>query len=283
MEDSRIVAAGTHLDRAVELANERFFDAAERELGIGLHSLQDMFSHAQLTPLIHSLLGEFPDLTKYQCLAVYETALATECYMRSYIERLHLTAPRRPSLLMDQFESLDGIVTGNSARQHKLHVAEMISRYPPELIAFLKQNALHVFVGAQDTRLTELGFGMDLDGDGEITPGKWVDVTGEGEKHWFLVEDQFGVGKEWNSRPAAYNHETRMIFISTQILNTPACEEALKHEMEHAIDFTYRDHPLLGDKWSQYVNMLYENARRNGHIAFNDLDPHEYFARLDRA
>jgi hypothetical protein len=109
-----------------------------------------------------------------------------------------------------------------------------------------------------------------------------VDINQDGEKQWFEVEDQFANGQEWNRQPAAYNHHNRVIFISTYVLKHPGFEATLKHEINHAIDFTYQDHPQLKVKWKAYINKLYNAARRQGEIAFDELDPHEYFARIVR-
>jgi len=124
---------------------------------------------------------------------------------------------------------------------------------------------------------------MDLDGDGKITPGNWVDVNRDGRKQWFEVEDQFAEQKMWNRQHAAYDHQKRTIFILARVLKDPDFEEILKHEINHAIDLTFSDNPQFGLKWAAYINKLYNSARRQGKIAFDELDPHEYFAIPDSA
>ena len=281
VEDTRIIAAKTHFERALKLANERYYDAAERELGIGLHSLQDIFSHVQITPVNHALLGEFPDFLKYHPLAMYETAVVTEGYIRKFIERLDLKMPDQAKVFVAQRKFSDQFIVGNAAPKHKSVVAKELAKFPEGLTAFLKDSGICIFVGAEGTKLTELGFGMDLDGDGKITPGKWVDVNGDGLRQWFEIEDQFDNGRQWNEQLAAYNHHNRMIFISTRILEDPEFEEVLRHEINHAIDLTYQNLPQLNVKWKAYTSKLYDSARRQGKIAFDELDPHEYFARTD--
>ena len=157
-------------------------------------------------------------------------------------------------------------------------MVQKLAEFPKALTIFLKNNGIRIFVGAEGTQLTELGFGMDLDGDGKITPGKWVDINQDGKKQWFEVEDQFDNGKKWNRQPAAYNHHTGMIFISVRVLKEPGFEKILKHEINHAIDLTHQDNPHLKVKWKAYISKLYNTARRLGKIAFDELDPHEYFA-----
>jgi hypothetical protein len=281
MEDSRITAARIHLDRALELAELRFYDAAEREFAIGLHSLQDIFSHAQLTPFIHTCLGEFPDLVKYHPLAMFETAVATEGYFKKFIAGLNLK-PLDPAYGSTVAMPVsDHLIGGTATLADQALVSQKIAEFPQQLTTFLKNNGIRIFVGAEKTLPTQLGFGVDLDGDGTITPGKWVDINGDGQKQWFEVEDQFDVGKKWDRQPAAYNHQTRIIFLSARILKKPGLEAVLKHEINHAIDLILQEAPPLKGKWNAYIDKLYESARRQGIIAFDELNPHEYFARID--
>ncbi|MGD8882726.1 MAG: hypothetical protein PVI82_12595 [Desulfobacterales bacterium] len=282
VEDTRITAAKIHLERALLLAEEGFYDAAEQEFAIGLHSLQDIFSHAQLTPFTHTFLGEFPDLVKYHPLSMFETAVATEGYFKKFIAGLNLKPIEQPTELQTPTMCSGRLVVGNAAPEEKSRVSQKLAEFPKGLTAFLNNNGICVFVGAEGTKLTELGFGTDLDGDGKIMPGKWVDVNKDGKRQWFEMEDQFAKGKKWDRQPAAYNHYNRMIFIAGRFLKEPVFESLLKHEINHAIDLTCRDNPQLKHKWNAYIDKLYNAARRQGTIAFDELDPHEYFARIEQ-
>ena len=281
VEDTRITAARIHLDRALRLADDGFYDAAEQEFAIGLHSLQDIFSHAQLTPFTHTCIGEFPDLVKYHPLCMFETAVATEGYFKKFIKGLNLKplGPAPESQAKIQF--LDSFIAGTAASKDQALVSQKIAAFPEKLVTFLKDNAIRIFVGAAETLPTELGFGVDLDGDGNVSPGKWVDVNRDGQKQWFEVEDQLNEGKTWNRQPAAYNHQNRIIFVSARLLKEPDWEAVLRHEINHAIDFTLQEDPRLNLKWNAYINKLYNAARRQGTIAFDELDPHENFAGID--
>ena len=281
-EDTRITAARIHLDRALRLADDGFYDAAEQEFGIGLHSLQDIFSHAQLTPSVHTCLGEFPDLVKYHPLSMFETALATEGYFKKFIAGLNLKplAPAAESHGTIPFS--DPFIGGTAAPEGRAAVSQIIAAFPQKLTAFLRDKGIRIYVGATETLPTELGFGVDLDGDGRVTPGKWVDVNRDGEKQWFEVEDQLDIGKKWNRQPAAYNHFNRTIFVSARALKDPGLEKVIKHETNHAIDWTLQDDPHLSAGWNAYLDKLYNAARRRGTIAFDELDPHEYFAAIDQ-
>jgi len=281
VEDTRISAARIHLERAIRLADDGFYDAAEQEFGIGLHSLQDIFSHAQLTPSTHTCLGEFPDLVKYHPLSMFETAVATEGYFNKFVTGLALkpldSAPE--SQVVTPFSG--AFIGGTAAPQDQTRVSQKIAAFPQQLATFLKDNGIRIFVGAAETLPTELGFGVDLDGDGKVAPDKWVDVNRDGQKQWFEVEDQFDVGRTWDRQPAAYNHQNRAIFISARILKEPGLEAVLKHEINHALDLIFQESHLLNAKWTAYINKLYHTARGQGTIAFDELDPHEYFARID--
>jgi hypothetical protein len=280
-EDTRITAAKIHLARSLDLIDERYYDAAERELAIGLHSLQDVLSHSQLTPTTHTIMGEFPDFVKYHPIAMYETAVVTENYLKKFIAGLNLK-PIDPPVDLPLLAKPSGqLIVGNAAPEKQSLVASKMAEFPEALTTFLTSNNICIFVGAEATRLTDLGFGLDLDEDGKITPGKWVDINQDGEKQWFEVEDQFANGKAWNQQRAAYHHRNRMIFISAAVSEEPGFENILKHEINHALDFTFLDHPQFNMKWKSYIEKLYNTARRQGKIAFTELDPHEYFARTE--
>jgi hypothetical protein len=281
-EDTRIMAAKIHLERALRLVDEGYYDTAEQELAIGLHSIQDIFSHCQLTPLVHTLMGEFPDIVKYHPLSMFETALATEGYLKKFIQGLNLNSFNSDMVLQPKLALSDRLIVGNCTPEEKSAVLRKMAEFPEALTKFLKQNGIHIYVGAEGSRLTELGFGMDIDGDGKITPGKWVDINQDGQRQWFEVEDQFDNGKNWNQQPAAYNHQHRMIFLSNRLLEDSRFGAFLKHEINHAIDLTFCDDLQLKDKWKAYINKLYDTARRQGIIAFDELDPHEFFARIEQ-
>jgi hypothetical protein len=280
--DTRISTARIHLQRALKLADRGYYNAAEQELAIGLHSLQDIFSHCQLSPTTHTCLGEFPDLVMYHPLAMYETAVATEGYIQKFITGLNLKPIDPAAQLQVRVPFCETLIGGNASPEQKAAVSQKITGYPPALAAFLEQNGIRIFVGAPDTRLTELGFGLDLDGDGRVIAGRWVDINKDGCRQWFEIEDQVDEDRQWDEQPAAYNHRNRMIFISARLVKDRGLEEILKHEINHALDLTWADDPQLQDKWNAYVEKLYNTARRQGKIAFDALDPHAYFAVVEK-
>lgn len=87
-QDTRLLWAKRHLYAALELAHQGAYDQAEIELGVGLHSLQDLFAHGQLNPSTHATLGRFPDSVTTNPMAVYEASEATASYLRTYLNLL---------------------------------------------------------------------------------------------------------------------------------------------------------------------------------------------------
>ncbi|MCP4693409.1 MAG: hypothetical protein GY859_35545, partial [Desulfobacterales bacterium] len=249
VEDTRIMAARIHFDRAVKLADKGCYDAAERELGVGLHGLQDMFSHVQTTPVNHVLLGAFPDLVRYHPLAMYETAVVTEGWFNRFIERLNLK-PMAPLSAPRGRPGFSGrVVAGNASREKRALAAAALERRPAALFTFLRDNRIQIFVGAE---------GEELNG-----PER---------------EDPSGAGREREGPLAAYHHQDRMIFLSARAMEDPGFDAILKHEIHHAMDLTLMEHPRLKKKWKAYIHKLYNAARKEGSIGFCEFDPHEYFA-----
>lgn len=87
-QDTRLVWAGNHLQAAIDFARKGSFDEAEIELGVGLHSLQDLFAHGQLSPSVHATIGQFPDNVQLNPVAVYEATLVTQAYLRTYLREI---------------------------------------------------------------------------------------------------------------------------------------------------------------------------------------------------
>jgi hypothetical protein len=94
--DTRLIWAKRHLDAAVELARRGQFSQAEKELGYGLHSLQDSFAHGQMSPFTHFVLGSIPDRVEYNPTAMYEATRATRAYLKTYLKRI-LRPPKADS------------------------------------------------------------------------------------------------------------------------------------------------------------------------------------------
>ena len=93
-QDTRLVYVQNHLDAAIAFAKQGAYDQAEIELGCGLHSLQDLFAHGQLSPSMHAVLGQFPDEVDWNPVGFYEATLATGAYLATYLEAI--TKPEAP-------------------------------------------------------------------------------------------------------------------------------------------------------------------------------------------
>lgn len=275
-EDSRITAARVHMERAIDFARQGHYLAAEREVGIGLHGLQDMFSHGQISPATHGFLAEFPDMIKFNPVGLYETLQATEGYLKLYIEALNLNS--EPTATIQRARPL---VSGNSSDLKQAKLTQELQKYPSELLEFLGKNGVQIYLAKAGTQLTELGFGQDLNQDGKITPHHWVDVNQDGQHQSYEVEGHLADGRLWNEQLAAYNHDTKLLVLSESLMkNSEAFDNALRHELAHALDLNLQDDPQIGQKWANYVEQLYHRARRSGELAFNESNRHEFFAHL---
>lgn len=85
-EDTRILWARRHLEAAIAYGRQGAFDQAEIELGVGLHSLQDLFAHGQVSPSVHATLGKFVDTPGWSPVSFVEATVATRNYLRAYIQ-----------------------------------------------------------------------------------------------------------------------------------------------------------------------------------------------------
>jgi hypothetical protein len=94
-QDTRLVYAANHLKAAIAYAKQTAYDQAEIELGAGLHSLQDLFAHGQLSPSVHAVLGQFPDEVDWNPVGFYEATAATAAYLAAYVTAV--TKPEPPA------------------------------------------------------------------------------------------------------------------------------------------------------------------------------------------
>lgn len=86
--DTRFIWAQRHLDAAVELAKRGDFEQAEREIGYGLHSIQDAFAHGHIRLASHAITDNIPDGVDYNPVGAYEATLATIGYLKRYMDTL---------------------------------------------------------------------------------------------------------------------------------------------------------------------------------------------------
>ena len=76
------------MDAAVELAKRGDFAQAEREIGYGLHSIQDAFAHGHIRLASHAVTDNIPDGVNYNPVGAYEATLATIGYLKRYMDSL---------------------------------------------------------------------------------------------------------------------------------------------------------------------------------------------------
>lgn len=86
--DTRFIWAQRHLDAAVELAKRGEFAQAEREIGYGLHSIQDAFAHGHIRLASHAITDNIPDGVDYNPVGAYEATLATIGYLKRYMDEI---------------------------------------------------------------------------------------------------------------------------------------------------------------------------------------------------
>lgn len=87
-QDTRLVWAQRHLEAAIAYGKQGAFDQAEVELGVGLHSMQDLFAHGQLTESMHAVIGQYPDEVDLNPIGFYEGTQATIAYLRAYLRAI---------------------------------------------------------------------------------------------------------------------------------------------------------------------------------------------------
>lgn len=87
--DTRYIWAQRHLDAAVALAHQGHFTEAEKELGYGLHSIQDSFAHGHIKLASHAVTDDIPDGVDHNPVAAYEATLATIGYLNAYMNQVY--------------------------------------------------------------------------------------------------------------------------------------------------------------------------------------------------
>lgn len=86
--DTRFIWAQRHLDAAVELARRGRFKDAEREVGYGLHGIQDAFAHGHISLSSHAITDNIPDGVEFNPVAAYEATLASIGFLNAYMQRI---------------------------------------------------------------------------------------------------------------------------------------------------------------------------------------------------
>lgn len=87
--DTRFIWAQRHMDAAIELAKRGRFTEAEREIGYGMHGIQDAFAHGHIRLASHAITDNIPDGVDFNPVAAYEATLASIGYLNEYMKRLN--------------------------------------------------------------------------------------------------------------------------------------------------------------------------------------------------
>lgn len=89
--DTRFIWAKRHLEAAVQLAKKGHYEQAEKELGYGLHSIQDAFAHAHVSLSLHATSIDVPDSISYNPIGMQEATMASVGYLNAYLTQILAT------------------------------------------------------------------------------------------------------------------------------------------------------------------------------------------------
>ena len=223
-EDTRLTSARLHLDRAVELGKQGKYDVAEQELGIGLHSLQDVFAHGQLSPIGHTMLDDFPDMIEKRPETAREAQLATLGYLGKYLDGIGINGPPKfdPALGRPQAQALDPKTA--------------LSTLPAPLAQDVLAAGVRFVVTDEKVKPTDLGFGADPNHDGRIEAGAApVDVDHDGKFEAYEQEGFRADGRAWNDIPAGYDANQKLVYVDRKALDAGQAPELLRHEAVHVL------------------------------------------------
>ncbi len=270
-EDTRITAARTHLDRAIELGKQGKYDVAEQELGIGLHSLQDIFAHGQISPIGHTMLDGFPDVIEDRPETAREAQLATIGYLGQYLHGIGIAEPPAGQ-------------TSNAAKADPLDAKTALSGLPPELAADVMKSGVRFVITDAKVKPTDLGFGADPNHDGKIEAGAAaVDLDHDGKIESYEQEGYRADGRSWNDIPAGYDARQQLIYVDRGQLQAGKGPELLRHEAVHVLV----DQIAASPQGSAAINRSWELGVERGDNDKGGPEPREYLveklADLDNA
>jgi hypothetical protein len=258
-EDTRITAARTHLGRAVTLAREQKFDAAENELGLGLHSLQDMFAHGQLTPIGHTVLDGFPDVIQDRPETAREAQLATFGYLTRYLDSIGVSG--------------DVPEPRVTVKAEPLSLETALASLPAELRQQVRDAGLQVVLTDDKVRPTDLGFGFDANGD-SVIDGEGRDIDGDGVVSPAEQEDRREDGRKWNDIPAGYDATRQLVYVERAAVADGRAPALLRHELSHVLVQLAARTP----EGREAITRTWQMAVERGELDREDVRPREYLA-----
>jgi hypothetical protein len=243
-----------------------------------------------------------PQLTAPDALYLSDQMLLTgpqELPLLSYpLDSLELgtTVERLPMVTDDKDASLKkalltSMVTDHTCRADIDRLTSMLSHFPLDMIRKTKDHGVTIHIlkdrpGEGDLKPTDLGFGKDLDKNGKIEVGKWVDLNGNGEEDPGEREDLTPGGYSWNDVKGAFDTMSNILFYKEEEINNKSdyYNASILHEFSHAVDDAFRSDEETGDAWSKAVDDNYEAAKKKepGHDfvdGYAAVNKGEYFAQ----
>lgn len=169
-----------------------------------------------------------------------------------------------------------------------------LSSFTLDMIQKVKAHGVTVHIlrdkpGEGDIKPTDLGFGHDLDNNGKIEVGKWVDLDGNGAEDPGEREDFTSGGYSWNTVNGAYDTKTNILFYKEGEVNDASDyhDASILHEFSHSVDDAVRNDEGSSD-WGQQIDKNFKEAgeKKTGHgfvDGYAAYDNAEYLAQSTAA
>lgn|GEM_PF-3561388 len=169
-----------------------------------------------------------------------------------------------------------------------------LSSFTLDMIQKVKAHGVTVHIlrdkpGEGDIKPTDLGFGRDLDKNGKIEAGKWVDLNGNGAEDPGEREDLTSGGYSWNTVNGAYDTATNILFYKEGEVSDASDyhDASILHEFSHAVDDAMRNDESSSD-WGQQIDKNFNEAdgKKTGHgfvDGYAAYDGAEYLAQSTAA
>lgn len=177
-------------------------------------------------------------------------------------------------------EIIDGMTVEDAAisdTQHKNLIKNM-SLYPKEILQFISDTGFRIHIvedppqPAGSIKPSDLGFG-DHNGDGVVNFNDYVDFNGNGIADPWEYEGKVGIADASGKMhtlsldeyvDGAYMPSKNIIYLFKSLLDderSNSGEYTIIHEFAHAVDFNLRKDPVIGEKFHNMVNNLYNACK----------------------
>jgi len=191
-------------------------------------------------------------------------------------------------------ELLLSLIQDHTGKADTERLTAKLSSFTLDMIQKVKGHGVTIHIlrdkpGEDDIKPTDLGFGRDLDKNGKIEAGKWVDLNGNGVEDPGEREDLTSGGYSWNSVNGAYDTKTNILFYKEGEVNDPGeyHDASILHEFSHAVDDAMRNDESSA-AWGQDIDRNFNEAgeKKTGHgfvDGYAAYDKAEYLAQSTAA